>query len=75
MNNMYADTTYSYKNLNPRKLTTDTNSMDFPGDKQEACTGRSPVCRKRKEYLLFIYFSMLTMVNFIQKCIANFAKV
>ena len=74
MNNMYADTTYFYKNLNPRKLT-DTNSMDFPGDKQEACTGRSPVCRKRKEYLLFIYFSMLTMVNFIQKCIEIFAKV
>ena len=46
----YADTTYFYKNLSPRKLT-DTNSMDFLGDKQEACPGRSPVWRKRNEYL------------------------
>ena len=28
----YADTTYFYKNLTPRKPT-DTNSMDFLGDK------------------------------------------
>ena len=49
-----ADTTYFYKNLNPRKLT-DTNSMDFLGDKQEACPGRSPVWMEKKERILKVY--------------------